>query len=50
MEQRLKELREQIQEDIITYCDTFHIHNDRVTALCQIVVDNFRTLKEDKED
>jgi hypothetical protein len=39
----LQEIREQIQEDIITYCDG--MGHEFKSALCQIVVDNFQKLK-----
>jgi hypothetical protein len=45
METQFIQLREQIQEDIITFCDG--MDNDIVTKLCQIVCDNFRVLNED---
>ena len=35
------EVREQIQEDIITYCDG--MPDDVITNLCQIVCDNSRS-------
>jgi hypothetical protein len=47
MNKKLKEIQEQIQHDIISYCDfmdpegvffTNHIQDE----LCQIVVDNFK--------
>jgi len=40
----IKQVREQIQEDIITFCDG--LDNNFITKLCQIVVDNFKQLKE----
>jgi hypothetical protein len=39
-EQLILEIREQIQEDIITFCDG--MEDAVITKLCQIVVDNFR--------
>jgi hypothetical protein len=44
MNDKLVEVREQIQEDIMTLCDG--MDDSFVTALCQIVCDNFRKLKE----
>jgi len=37
-----KEVSEQIQEDIIAYCDG--MPSEVVDELCQIVVDNFKKL------
>jgi hypothetical protein len=45
MNTKLIQLREQIQEDIIAFCDG--MDDDIVTKLCQIVCDNFRVLNED---
>jgi hypothetical protein len=37
-----KEISEQIQEDIIAYCDG--MPSEVVDELCQIVIDNFKKL------
>ena len=46
MESNLIELREQIQEDIIAFCDGMEDYV--VTKLCQIVCDNFSHLHKSK--
>ena len=33
---------EQIQEDIITYCEGAGLSQMTIDALCQIIVDNFK--------
>jgi hypothetical protein len=33
---------EQIQEDIITYCEANELSQEIVDTLCQIIVDNFK--------
>ena len=38
-------LKEQIQEDIITYLDGYEYFEPMATDLCQIVVDNFKKLE-----
>jgi len=45
----IKEVREQIQEDIIAFIDSVIPESTdeyRKNALCQIVVDNFKRLKD----
>jgi hypothetical protein len=44
----IKEVREQIQEDILSYFDSVaFVHNDHGRDdLCQIVVDNFKRLED----
>lgn len=45
-QKHIAEVREQIQEDIITYFGNVDLPNHKhVDDLCQIVVDNFRTLE-----
>ena len=52
MNKELKEICEQIQEDIISYCDYMDPEglvfnrNGVVDELCQIVVDNFKKANE----
>ena len=36
-------IKEQIQEDIITFADDLGLNQDQVDALCEIVVKNFLT-------
>jgi hypothetical protein len=36
-------IKEQIQEDIITFADELGLNQDQVDALCEIVVKNFLT-------
>ena len=56
MKKELIEVREQIQEDLMTYLDGIDealgaCSNDSyeiVTTVCQIVVDNFNKLKKDE--
>jgi hypothetical protein len=38
-------VKEQIQEDIITYAAISTVPTKEVDALCQIIVDNFNTLE-----
>jgi hypothetical protein len=50
MEKKLIEVREQIQEDLMTYLDGIDeaVGNEKqeiITKVCQIVVDNFNKLK-----
>ena len=50
-ENEMKKLREQIQEDIMTYMNPlldndYEFTNLNVDDLCQIVVDNFKKLEE----
>ena len=57
MKKELIEVREQIQEDLMTYLDGIDealgaCSNDSyeiVTTVCQIVVDNFNKLKKDEK-
>ena len=57
MKKELIEVREQIQEDLMTYLDGIDealgaCSNDSyeiVTTVCQIVVDNFNKLKKDED-
>ena len=57
MNKELIEVREQIQEDLMTYLDGIDealgaCSNDSyeiVTTVCQIVVDNFNKLKKDEK-
>jgi hypothetical protein len=44
----IAEVREQIQEDIITYAANVNPKAMRVDDLCDIVVDNFKKRLEDK--
>lgn len=41
----IKEVREQIQEDVITYLDG-QLDSSVTDDLCQIVVDNFKRLED----
>ena len=51
----INEVREQVQEDMITYLEglpsgwVWHGHEaqEKTDALCQIVVDNFKRLKDE---
>ena len=47
-DRRLQQLREQLQEDIITICEG--IDSKQVDALCQIVVDRFNELDAEYDD
>jgi|10_taG_2_1085330.scaffolds.fasta_scaffold100000_2 hypothetical protein len=57
MKKELIEVKEQIQEDLVTYLDGIDealgaCSNDSyeiVTTVCQIVVDNFNKLKKDED-
>ena len=51
MRQEIKEVREQIQEDILSYFDSvaFVHHDHGRDDLCQIVVDNFKRLEDNNE-
>jgi len=42
----IKEVREQIQEDIICYVEAVGGEEENADALCQIVVDNFKKLED----
>jgi len=44
----LEELKEQLQEDLVTYLDDIDKYNGGhiISEVCQIVVDNFKKLKE----
>ena len=46
-EQTVAEVKEQIQEDIICYVEAVGGEEENADALCQIVVDNFKKLKDD---
>ena len=46
-EQTVVEVKEQIQEDIISYCESGNPLGLSADDLCQIVVDNFKELKDD---
>jgi hemerythrin-like domain-containing protein len=46
----IEEIKSQIQEDLMTYLDSIDEHvgsenEEIVTTVCQIIVDNFNTLK-----
>jgi len=48
---RSEEVREQIQEDVITYLNPlldrdYELSQDNIDDLCQIIVDNFKKLEE----
>ena len=43
----IKEVREQIQEDIICYVEAVGGEEENADALCQIVVDNFKKLEDE---
>jgi hypothetical protein len=46
LEINVLDVREQIQEDIITYLDNVNLPNHKhVDDLCQIVIDNFKKLE-----
>ena len=46
-DRRLQQLREQLQEDIITICEGIDVNFTTVDTLCQIVVDRFNELEEE---
>jgi len=43
----IKEVREQVQEDIICYVEAAGGYKENADALCQIVVDNFKRLEDE---
>ena len=43
---KLKDLQEQIQEDMLTYLEDYEYFEPMANDLCQIVVDNFKRLED----
>ena len=43
---KILEVKEQIQEDILTYLEGYNYFEPMADDLCQIVVDNFKKLDE----
>ena len=44
-QEQLESVREQIQEDLLTYMDGYFPSMREKDELCQIIVDNFNNLK-----